>query len=215
MDVLIYLREILADLVVADLNPDQTPSLLNNPPDLEMSSKVMHSLRHSSLRLYSLSRHIQTTRSPYFRFSQALFLWLLPTSAKVKEWVCFMGVWGCKVSLCLHTCIKGQEDNLCHPYWFIFPGLLLLNCRDVLLLNVREVGAKQPSPSALWGESYKWSQQLSLRGWTLHGSESTCLCPRCHWLASLWTCKSHHLCTDAIRTAAASRSNKIQMVQTT
>lgn len=123
--------------MVADLNPDQLPSLLNNPPDLEMSSKVMHSLRHSSLRLYSSfhSPHIQTTRSLYLSFSPDIFLCLLLTSAKVKEWVCWVGVWGYKVSLCLRTCINGQEDNLCHPYWFIFPWLLLLNYQDVLLLR--------------------------------------------------------------------------------
>lgn len=62
--------------MVADLNPDQTPSLLNNPPDLEMSSEVMHSLRHSSLGLYSSnqSRHIQTTRSSFFQISTSYFI---------------------------------------------------------------------------------------------------------------------------------------------
>ena len=37
MDVLIYLRGILTDLVVADLNTDRPPSLLKNPADLGMS----------------------------------------------------------------------------------------------------------------------------------------------------------------------------------
>lgn len=37
MDVLIYFCGILTDLVVTDLNPDWPPSLLKNPPDLEMS----------------------------------------------------------------------------------------------------------------------------------------------------------------------------------
>lgn len=56
MDVLIYLQGILADLVVADLNPDcpPTPSFLKKTPDLEMSNNVMHGLRHSSLRPCSL-----------------------------------------------------------------------------------------------------------------------------------------------------------------
>lgn len=56
MDVLIYLQGILADLVVADLNPGcpPPPSLLKKTPDLEMSNNVMHGLRHSSLRPCSL-----------------------------------------------------------------------------------------------------------------------------------------------------------------
>lgn len=64
MDVLIYLRGILADLVVADLNPDQTPSLLNNPPDLEMSRKVMHSLTDIPLSHRTLCISLFTYKPP-------------------------------------------------------------------------------------------------------------------------------------------------------
>lgn len=40
MDALIYFHGILTDLVVTDLNPDWPPSLLRNPPDLDV--KLSH-----------------------------------------------------------------------------------------------------------------------------------------------------------------------------
>lgn len=40
MDALIYFHGILTDLVVIDLNPDLPPSLLKNPPDLDV--KLSH-----------------------------------------------------------------------------------------------------------------------------------------------------------------------------
>lgn len=88
------------------------------------------------------------------------------------------------------------------------------------LLQVWEGGdavgiAKPIYPSERWVQSWKWSRQLSHRGGTRQCSESACLCPRCHWLACLWTCKSRHLSPDAIRRGATSRSNKLQMVQMT
>lgn len=53
-------------------------------------------------------------------------------------------------------------------------------------------------------------------GGTRRRSESTRLRPHCHWLARLWTCKSHNLCTDAIRWGTySSRSNILLMVQET
>lgn len=96
---------------------------------------------------------------------------------------------------------KGTRTAPPQTYWFISHPFAL----------------PRPAPfdcPLLWDELYKWSRQLPLpKGKeNRRGSKSGCPCPRCH---CLWTCKSHHLCADAIRTAAASHSNKVQMVQMT
>lgn len=54
MDVLIYFCGISTDLVVVDLNPDRATSLLKKSPRFrDVKLRHIHSLRHSSLRLYS------------------------------------------------------------------------------------------------------------------------------------------------------------------
>lgn len=141
------------------------------------------------------------------------------TSAEVQNREFLECVRDCKVFLCSCRSIKGQEDNLCKTYWFTLSWLLLLKNQDVVpwwvweerdaslsqrpSLRVKLVSRRSGVDSFPTGEGHRQC------------GESACLCPRCHWLAFLWTCKSHHLSTDASMKRATSLSNKLQMMEIT
>lgn len=187
MDVLIYLRGIFADLVVADLNPDQPPSLLKNPPDLEMSSKVMLTLRHSSLRLYPLFHSLRIFSALSGTSSLRLSAWRWKTVRVKREFkntkcppVYAKASKGKRTSAPIHIDLFSPGDSgaakIC-SFWACRRGRRF--CR--LSLWTLRWGVESAADSFPTGEG---------RG---RESESACLRPRCHWLASLWTCKSHHL----------------------